>query len=114
MIIKKMFQLHLFFGAVYCCDATACDLVDMCVLFLPISIGECEKAAYAIHYDGAGTKKSAEKSEKKVPATFSIRFSSSLRTKCIQRPKGTHPIVQTERVKENERRGEMIECVHID
>lgn len=58
-------------------------------------------------------KKICWKIRKKDPATFSIR-SSSLQTKCIQRPKCTHPIAQSERVKENERRGEMIKCVHID
>lgn len=28
----------------------------VCMLFLPISISECEKAAYSIHYDGNGKK----------------------------------------------------------
>lgn len=58
-------------------------------------------------------QKNLLKNPKKDPATFSTR-SSLFRTKCIQRPNCTHPIAQSERVKENERRGEMIECVDID
>lgn len=48
----------------------------VCMLFLPISISECEKAAYSIHYDGNG-KKNTEKSKKRPQPLFI--WSSSLR-----------------------------------
>lgn len=76
MVIKKMFQLHLFFrlAVIMRCAMLRHAILSTCAVCVccscRCSISECEKAAYSIHFWLTGGRKKSWKIQKKTHRLF--------------------------------------------